>query len=192
MRTYCIAQGTLVSSWMVTWMRRKSRMEEIYVYGWLIHSAVWKKLTQHCKATIYSNKNQFLKEKALWRLRACRLMSLSGTVFGDTWWGREKETRISYLLDPFSQQAGRLFASTWLDQSPWLGCGLGRWAGLNPVNKRIICLHYFSEKEPSGDSGISGWSGAWWTGSASPLLHLYFICFSQVAFSCCFIYYFYL
>ena len=102
--------------------------------------------------------------------------------------GIRKKNPISYLLDPFSQQAGRPFASTWLDQSPWLGCDLGRWAGLNPVNKRLICLPYFSEKEPSGDSWISGWSGAWWTGSASPPLHLYFICFSEVAFSCCFIF----
>lgn len=63
----------------------------------------------------------------------------------------------------FSQHVGGLggnvlniFASTWLHEILWLGCGLGRWPGLNPVDKRIICFYYFSEKEPSGDLGISG------------------------------------
>ena len=30
--------------------------EGLYVYIWLIHSVVWKKLTQHCKAIILKNK----------------------------------------------------------------------------------------------------------------------------------------
>ena len=59
MRTYCIAQGTLVNA--LWWLNGKEILKE----GICMHItdfAVQQKLTQHCKATILQER--FLKEKA--------------------------------------------------------------------------------------------------------------------------------
>ena len=51
MRTYCIAQGTLLM--LCGDLNGKELQKEgIYGYVWLIHFAVHLKLTQHCKATV--------------------------------------------------------------------------------------------------------------------------------------------
>ena len=51
MRTYCIAQGTLLNALWWFQMGRKSKKEGIYVNIWLIHFAIQQKLI-HYKATI--------------------------------------------------------------------------------------------------------------------------------------------
>ena len=51
MRTYCIAQETLLVL-CGDLNGKEIQKEEIYVYIWLIHFAVQQKLTQQCKATV--------------------------------------------------------------------------------------------------------------------------------------------
>ena len=48
MRTYCIAQGTLLST-LMAFMGKESKKGWIYVHIQLIHFAIQQKLTQHCK-----------------------------------------------------------------------------------------------------------------------------------------------
>ena len=50
--------------WVLT--GRTSKGEGMYVCVWMIHIAVQQKLTQHCKAVKYSNKNNANKNKFPW------------------------------------------------------------------------------------------------------------------------------
>ena len=50
-RTYCIAQGTTQYS-VITYMRKESEKEWIYVYVLLNHFAVYLKITQYCESII--------------------------------------------------------------------------------------------------------------------------------------------
>ena len=55
MRAYCIAQGTLLNA-HGDLNGKEIQKDGIYVYIWLMHFAVQKKITQHCKATIFQQK----------------------------------------------------------------------------------------------------------------------------------------
>ena len=60
MRTYCVAQGTLLSAlWWPGW-EGEPRKRGYIVYVWPIHFAVQQKLTRHCKATILQLKKKFI------------------------------------------------------------------------------------------------------------------------------------
>ena len=51
MRT-CLSWGTLLSAlWWLKW-KGNPKKEGLYVHMWLIHFALWRKLTQHCEATV--------------------------------------------------------------------------------------------------------------------------------------------
>ena len=55
MKAYCIAQGTLLNA-HGDLNGKEIQKDGIYVYIWLMHFAVQKKITQHCKATIFQQK----------------------------------------------------------------------------------------------------------------------------------------
>ena len=81
MRTYCIAQGTLLNALWWFQMGRKSKKEGIYVNIWLIHFAIQQKLI-HYKATIL----QWKKKKWNTKSKQKRINQSSKNLVERTVW----------------------------------------------------------------------------------------------------------